>query len=343
MLSNGPVSLGHAGGGKTFQICPVVAHGIHGPGSLQSPSGAHARSTSYAVDQFVGTALCSPDRMSSAFRYVRKYTGPVRACIMDWSGTTIDKYVLAPALVFVEVFKKNGVHITMAEARAPMGVRKDVHVKTIMEMPEVRMKWKSVHGEFPTPKDAQRLYEDLVPMQLGVLLKYTDLIPECVDAMNTLRKDFGCKIGVTTGFTRSMVDVLLPEAKRQGFVPDANIAGDDVINGSRPKPFMLYANLDRLNVPEIHSVVKVDDTTTGVAEALSAGCWGVGVARYSNYMDINSLEEEAALTESDIEGRLQRTRGLLTQAGAHYVIDTLAELPSVVADINARLSRGESP
>lgn len=281
--------------------------------------------------------------MSSLFKYTRKYVGPVRACILDWSGTTIDKYVLAPALVFVEVFKKHGVAITMPEARAPMGVRKDMHIKAILEMPEVRAKWKSVHGNFPTQADADKLYGDLVPMQLGVLLKYTELIPECVGAVDTLRKEFGCKIGVTTGFTRSMVNVLLPEAKRQGFVPDADVAGDDVVNGSRPKPFMLYANLDAMDVPNIQAVVKVDDTTNGVEEALSAGCWGVGVARYSNYMNINSLEEEKCLSEAEIKTRLQRTRDILTKAGAHYVIDTLAELPSVVSDINARLAKGEKP
>ncbi|GIT26531.1 MAG: hypothetical protein CM1200mP41_25750 [Gammaproteobacteria bacterium] len=56
---------------------------------------------------------------------------------------------------------------------------------------------------------------------------------------------------------------------------------------------MLYRNLDLMDVHPIQSVVKVDDTTSGVGEALQAGCWGVGIARYSNYMDINSLEEAA--------------------------------------------------
>ena len=42
----------------------------------------------------------------SSFRYARNYVGPVKACLLDWSGTTVDKYVLAPAVIFVEVFKK---------------------------------------------------------------------------------------------------------------------------------------------------------------------------------------------------------------------------------------------
>ena len=59
---------------------------------------------------------------------------------------------------------------------------------------------------------------------------------------------------------------------------------------------MLYRNMDLLDVNPIQAVVKVDDTVSGVVEALEAGCWGVGVARYSNYMDIDSLEDEDKVT-----------------------------------------------
>ncbi|CAG5131789.1 unnamed protein product, partial [Candidula unifasciata] len=138
-------------------------------------------------------------------------------------------------------------------------------------------------------------------------------------------------IGVTTGFTRSRLDVLLVEVKKQ----------DEVILGAHPKPFMVYRNLSLLDVPNIQSVVKVDDTVSGVGEALSAGCWGFGVARHSNYMDINSLEEEAQLSEEDIQKRVAHTPK--TQTGAHYVNDTIKELSGVVADINTRLARGERP
>ena len=39
-----------------------------------------------------------------------------------------------------------------------------------------------------------------------------------------------------------------------------NVTGDEVENGVRPKPFMLYKNLDLLDVPDLHSVVKVGRT-----------------------------------------------------------------------------------
>jgi phosphonoacetaldehyde hydrolase len=106
---------------------------------------------------------------------------------------------------------------------------------------------------------------------------------------------------------------------------------------------MVYRNLDLLDISPIQSVVKVDDTISGVGEALEAGCWGLGVARYSNYMDISSLEEEADLPEAEIDRRVAYTRDVLYKSGAHYVIDSIVELPEVIDDINLRLARGEKP
>ena len=47
--------------------------------------------------------------MSRNYRFVRSYVGQVKAAILDWSGTTADKYVLAPAVAFVDVFEKHKV------------------------------------------------------------------------------------------------------------------------------------------------------------------------------------------------------------------------------------------
>lgn len=41
-----------------------------------------------------------------------------------------------------------------------------------------------------------------------------------------------------------MVNILLEESFKQGYIPDASVAGDEVPNGNRPRPFMLYKNLE---------------------------------------------------------------------------------------------------
>ena len=280
--------------------------------------------------------------LRSDYVYTRGYRGKVKGIVLDWSGTTADAYVLAPAVVFVDVFKKHGVEISMAEARGPMGLRKDLHIQKLTEVPEIRERWKGVHGSYPDQGSVDAMFADFVPMQLECLRQYTTLLPHVAETIQQFQKD-GIKIGSSTGFVRSMVDILEADAKTQGYVPDASVAGDEVVHGARPKPFMVYRNLDLMDVSPIQSVVKVDDTVSGIGEALEAGCWGVGIARYSNYMDIDSMEHYESLSEADIERRLNATREILRKAGAHYVIDTFDQMTEVIADVNERLARGERP
>ena len=281
----------------------------------------------------------------STFSVREKYRGPLKTAILDWSGTTADKYVIAPAIVFYNVFKKHNVPITMEEARLPMGLRKDLHIAKILEIPEVRERWTELRGSEPTQDDVDMLFEDFIPMQIECLPEYSGLLPETLSTVDMLKNHYNLNIGLTTGFTRDMVDVLLEETEKQGFVPDITVAGDEVESGARPGPFMVYRNLDLFGESgyPIESVVKVDDTVGGVGEGLNAGCWSVGVTRYSNYMNINSYEEETQLSEEEINTRLQHSREVLEGSGAHYLIDTLDQLTFVIDDINNRLSQGETP
>ena len=276
------------------------------------------------------------------FVYQRTYRGKVKALVLDWSGTVADAYVLAPAVVFTEVFKKHGVEISMFEARGPMGLRKDLHIKALTEVPELRHRWKEIKGKDPDQGDVDAMFADFVPMQLDCLRQYTDLLPGVAEVIQRLQNQ-GIKIGSTTGFVRSMVDILEEDAKKQGNVPDASVAGDEVEHGARPKPFMVYKNLDMMDVHPIQSVIKVDDTVSGIGEALEAGCWGVGVSLYSNYMDVDSLADAESLSDEEMARRLDHTNEILQKAGAHYVIDSLADIEPVIEDVNRRLARGERP
>tara|TARA_B110000208_G_scaffold142356_1_gene171746 strand:- start:14 stop:880 length:867 start_codon:yes stop_codon:yes gene_type:complete len=267
----------------------------------------------------------------------------INTVILDWSGTTVDKYVIAPAEVFHKVFENHMVPISMTEAREPMGLRKDLHIKAIMEIPEVKQRWFDIKGQFPNDNDVDVLFEDFVPMQIDCLGKYSTLLPGALDTINILRDNYKVKIGITTGFTKEMTDVIMQYTNKQGFLPDVSVSGDDVENGVRPKPFMLYKNLEMLDAFPIDSVVKVDDTVGGVGEGLNAGCWTVGVARYSNYMDIDCLEDEEKLTEKDIQYKLNKSTKILQESGAHYVVDDITSLPWIIDDINCKLRNGEKP
>ncbi len=280
--------------------------------------------------------------MKSEYVYKRTYQGKVKGLILDWSGTTADAFVIAPAIVFVEAFAKHGVDISMEEARGPMGLRKDLHIAALMEVPEIRDRWTKIYDAEPSQKDVDAVFADFVPMQLSCLSRYTKLLPGVAELTQQFQKD-GIKIGSTTGFTKSMVEILAADAAKQGYKPDVTVAGDEVFHGARPRPFMIYRNLDMLDVWPIEAVVKVDDTVGGVGEGLAAGCWSVGIAGYSNYMNINTIEEWESMSEKEYARRLAHSRDMLEKCGSHYVINEFTELPAIIDDVNARLARGERP
>jgi len=277
----------------------------------------------------------------SEYRVKHHYQGKVKGVVLDWAGTVLDCGVYSPAIVFMEVFKQEGVPITIEEAREPMGTHKMVHIRRVTQNESVRKRWFENLGRYPNEDDVKRMFDNFIPMQLEVLESYSDMIEGAVDTIRYMQQEMNLKVGSSTGFTTPMVDILKRVAAKQGYFPDAIVAADEVPQ-ARPYPFMVWMNCIRLDVNPIQAVVKVDDTADGVSEGITAGCWSVGLARTGNYVGLNHQEIEALSTE-DYERRLQRSYDILSRAGAHYVIDTINDLPSVIEDINRRLASGEHP
>jgi phosphonoacetaldehyde hydrolase len=266
--------------------------------------------------------------------------------MLDCSGTTMDRYVDAPAIVFVEVFRKYGLEISMPEARAPMGLRKDLHIAAITKIPSVRERFVAKFGREPGQGDVDKMFADFVPTQLDLLRKgnYHELLPGTAEVVRDMQKQ-GLKIGVTTGFVRSMLDVLLAGAAKNGFVPDTACAGDEV-EMPRPTAYMVIKNLERLGVLNLANAmrrtVKVDDTVSGAGEGAPL-CWRVGVSKWSNYV-ADSWDAVRKMSADELAARERASKEkLATESGAHYVIDDLRDLPAVIKDINQRLANGEDP
>lgn len=90
------------------------------------------------------------------------------------------------------------------------------------------------------------------------------------------------------------------------------------------------------------SVVKVGDTVPDIGEGLSAGAWSVGALRGSS--EVGCTEDEwVALPHAEQIRRLATCREKLLAAGAHAVVETLAELTTLLDGIEERLGRGEKP
>ena len=274
------------------------------------------------------------------FSTTRSYRGPIQAVILDWAGCTMDFGCMAPAVVFVEVFKRKQVPITIDEARAPMGAHKLVHIRKITQLDSVRERWRDAHGRLPNEDDVEAMFADFVPLQLECLSNYSALIPGTLDVVAALRAK-GIKIGSTTGFTTEMTAINLAEAKRQGYEPDSTVSASEMPAG-RPYPFMCLQNAINLEVDCVQACVKVDDTIPGVHEGLNAGMWTIGLAIAGNEVGLN-LEEWEALSEEERRMKRDRAYTRMNACGAHYVVDSIAEIMPCIEDIQMRISRGESP
>jgi phosphonoacetaldehyde hydrolase len=274
------------------------------------------------------------------FTYSRSCRGPVQAVLLDWAGTTIDFGCIAPAVVFARVFERQGVPITMAEARAPMGAHKRVHIQKITQLEAVRRRWQETHDRLPDERDVDAMFADFVPLQLECLSTYSALIPGTLEAVGQLRAR-GIRIGSTTGYTTEMTAINLRDAARQGYAPDSTVSAPEMPAG-RPYPFMCLQNAINLQVDCVQACVKVDDTIPGVEEGLNAGMWSVGLAVSGNEVGL-SLADWEALSEDERQVRRERAFRRMLQSGAHYVVDTVAELMPCIDEIEARLRRGERP
>lgn len=265
---------------------------------------------------------------------------PLQAVVFDWAGTVIDHGSLAPMGVFVKAFAQFGVEITIDEARGPMGMAKRDHIATLMRHPRIAAAWAKQHGAEPGEADIDKVYAVFVPMNVEVVTDYAEMIEGVVPTIDRLRAR-GLKIGSTTGYTREIMARVLPLAAEQGYAPDNLVCAGDLPAG-RPTPLMMYRTFLDLDVWPASSVVKVDDTEVGIAEGLNAGCWTVGIAVTGNVFGL-SADDTYDLDEETFEDMRYAAYAKLTRAGAHYVIDSVAEIESVLDDIEGRLARGERP
>jgi phosphonoacetaldehyde hydrolase len=264
----------------------------------------------------------------------------LKAVIFDWAGTVVDYGSLAPMGAFVETFAQFGVVITIDEARGPMGMAKRPHIVALTKLPRIADAWAAAHGREPTEADVDALYGVFVPKNVEVAGDYADLIPGVAETVAHLR-EHGLKIGSSTGYTREIMARITPKAAAQGFAPDSLVCTGDTPDG-RPSPLMFYKGLIDLNVWPTWAAIKVDDTTVGVAEGVNAGAWSVGVAVSGNAFGL-SLEDTQALSPEAFEAKRAKARATLIEAGAHYVVDSVADLLPVVSVIEGRLARGERP
>ncbi len=268
------------------------------------------------------------------------YRGPVRAVVLDWAGTAVDYGCMGPAGVFVDVFNKFTVTVTMEAARRFMGLAKKDHIRSMCRLPSVIEQWKAQHGRPPDESDVDALYAQTEPMMVAAIERHADPVPGLMETVAAFRGQ-GIRIGSTTGYTAPMVAVLAPAARNKGYAPDAVVCASDVPAG-RPYPWMCYLNAVKLQTYPLEAMVKIGDTVSDIQEGLNAGMWTIGVTQSGNELGLDRQQAEA-LAPDVRRARLNDIEQRFKAAGAHYVADGIWQCAPIIDAINQRLARGEQP
>ena len=263
-----------------------------------------------------------------------------QAVILDWAGTVVDFGSFAPTQIFVEAFAEFDVQVSIEEARGPMGMGKWDHIRTLCDIPAIGERYKEVFGRAPSDDDVTAIYNRFMPLQIEKIALHSALIPGALNTITGLRKQ-GLKIGSCSGYPAVVMAKVVELAKQNGYVADHVVATDEVPNG-RPHPAQALANVIALGINDVASCVKVDDTMPGILEGRSAGMWTVALVCSGNALGL-TYEQYQALEAEKLAAERQRIQALFAGSRPHYLIDTINELPQVIADIDRRLAAGEMP
>lgn len=256
----------------------------------------------------------------------------IEGVIFDWAGTMIDFGCFAPVHVFIDIFKDAGIDVTIQEAREPMGMLKRDHIQAMLEMPRIQSLWEEKYGEKATETDIDQLYEKFEDQLMKTLENFTTPIQGAVDTANWLKAK-GIKVGSTTGYTKEMMEVVKPNAALQGYQPDNVVTADMVGGFGRPYPYMIFKNMEDLELQSVKHVLKVGDTVSDIQEGFNAGVITVGVIKGSSIAGYNE-EDWRKLSEDKRVEIGTKVKEKFEANGADYIIYSIEELPGLIEEIN---------
>ncbi|MDJ1134928.1 phosphonatase-like hydrolase [Streptomyces iconiensis] len=221
---------------------------------------------------------------------------PVSLAVLDLAGTTVtDAGIVEDA--FAHALARMGV--TPDDPRhAPM----TEHISATMGESKISVFRHLFDGEEAAQRANEAFEEGYAQM---VAAGRCAALPGARQAIETLR-GAGCAVVLNTGFSPRTRDDLLASLGWNGLA-DAVLSPADAGGRGRPYPDMVLTAMLRVGAPSVASVAVVGDTPHDIRAGLNAG---------------------AGLVAGVLTGG--RGAGELREAGAHHVLDSVADLPALV-------------
>lgn len=260
----------------------------------------------------------------------------IKRCIFDFSGTIADKYSLVGKLSLQDAFLLR--NIKLSSDILNKNIEYGVNLDNIFQDEIVSKQYRENFNKHPLEKDKNKILKDLVEIQKINADNYCEIIPNTLRCFRELKKN-DINIDILTRFNIDLTKELLFKF---------NLDVDNTYTYNNPNinltNFVLKNNLNKINC------LKISDNRRGIQEGIESGCWTVGVARWSQYMDVHTYNEANLMdrlihTGSSSENyhllrhKLNLTTNKLNSINPHFVIKTLGELPEIIDKINFKIKK----
>ena len=263
----------------------------------------------------------------------------LKGIILDVAGTFIDFGSMAPTVALINAFNKNGVNLTSKEVRYGMGLLKIDHTRAIFSQNSVISKLKTINNKLPNEDDFLRVYQDI---EIGLKSIVKDFC-EPINGIYELKEfamNEGIKIGTTTGYTNDMMEIILPELEKNNLIMDSMV-NPSMVKSGRPNPWMIYKNMENMNIYPTYDMIKIGDTFADIDEGKSAGMWVVALAT-GNELGL-TYEKYLQLEEPILNKKIKDIKYNFLNYGDHYVCDGIWEVIPIIQIISKKISQNEYP
>ncbi len=159
----------------------------------------------------------------------------------------------------------------------------------------------------------------------NVLPRCATPIPGAIETLEWLRNQ-QIAIGTTTGYVRSMMNVLESVTNSLGIMPDAIVCSDEVVQ-SRPAPWACFRMAEKFGVYPMSHCLKIGDTAADMAEGRNASMVTIGVSETGNEVGLD-LATWNGLDADERDARRAIAESKLRASGAHAVLAGLHQLPA---------------
>ena len=251
----------------------------------------------------------------------------IRLIIFDISGTIIDHGSLATIYAFKSALSKYGIKITNDIIKIDMGIRKIDHLKKILKHNIINSQWKVKFNKNPTKRDIDTIIKIFDKKLKIEVLRRTSYIQGFTKLVNFLRIK-NIKIGLTTGYPKNILNLILKKMRLKGFRPDYSVSSSEVKRG-RPHPDMTLKVMKKLNISTPSEVIKVDDSLSGIQEGKKAKVHTVGILLSGINLAMSKLQRKK-LKPSSLKKLRKININLFKKVKTDFLIDDISELKNLI-------------